>query len=331
MPRHASAAVAYCLAALSACLAAGGCAPPVVKVHHSLPAGLPVPALARLRVGEITVAGPATQPAGGAIVPITPRLAEFMKVRLGEALEAKGYIHPRPGDTRPAAGSGECIIDATIHPEIREARGKRTVVLLDPATKATTPAEIPTLVRRAGVRVEFALSRAGAGQGLGIAEVSRSYDSAFDPAVRGKLGLERPDDPNRVPPVEPIIDGLLGQCAEAFKCLITPTPLNADLQLRPAGGAAVDCRKAFAAAGEEDWPQAVAEFQKALAADPNNAALHFNLAAAAEAAGLLALAFSQYEQAVELSGEKDAEAYDGARRCRRVLEARKMPEMPAAK
>lgn len=317
---------ALALAALSICLVATGCAPPVVKVRHILPAALPLPAdVMGLRVGEITVADPATQPGDAAVVPTIPRLAEFMRVRLGEALEAKGCMLPRQGDTRPAAGGGECIVDATIHPEIREARGKRTILLLDQATKATTPVEVHTLVRRAKVRVEFAVSRAGAGGGLGIAEVERTYDSAFDPAVRGELGLDRPDDPNRVPPAEPIIAGLLDRCADAFKSLTTPTPLNANLQLRPAGSDAADCRKAFAAAGEEDWPQAVAQFQKALAAEPNNAAMHFNLAAAAEAAGLLDLAVSQYGQALELSGGKDVEAYDGARRCRRVLEASKMP------
>jgi tetratricopeptide (TPR) repeat protein len=327
--------LASALAALSVCLVAVGCAPPVVKVRHTLPAALPLPAGAgRLRVGEITVAQGSTTsvaeaPSGGAAVPITPELAGFMKARLGEALEAKGLIHPHPADARPAVGGGECVIDATIHAAIHEARGKRTVLLLDPATKATMPIEVPTLIRRAEVRVEFALSRAGAGGGLGIAEVVRTYDSAFDPAVRGELGLDRPDDPNRVPPAEPIIGGLLDRCAEAFKSMITPTPLNADLQLRPAGGDTDNCRKAFAAAGEEDWPQAVAEFQKALAAEPLNAALHFNLAVAAEAAGLLDLAVSQYGQALELAGEKDAEAYDGARRCRRVIEARKVPALPA--
>jgi len=307
----------------------------VVKVSHSLPAGLPLPADAKaLRVGRISVVGPATAaytfgevPAGGAVVPVTPELARLMATRLGQALETKGHIHPRLGDTRPAANSGECIIDATIHVAIHEMRGKRDVLLLDPATKATRPREVPTLVRRAEVRVEFAVTRAGAGQGLGIVEVARTYDSALDPAVRGELGLERPDDPNRVPPVEAIVKDLLDQCAPVFQCMISPTPIGALVQLRPAWGPEAD--KAFAAIREHSYGLVVEEFRKALAVDPNSPARIFNFAVAAEAGDEFDQAEKHYQRAFDLSGEKDAEAYDGARRCRRVLEALKTPELPA--
>jgi len=218
-----------------------------------------------------------------------------------------------------SAADGAGIVGGTMHVSIVDTRGLRTVLRMDPASKATTPVKVATLVRTVRLRVDFAVSRAASGDGLGIAEVVRAYNSAADAAVRGELGLERPDDPNRVPPVETILKGLLGQCAQAFSRMITPTPADAEIPLRPAGGA----DKAFAAARKQDWPQAQAALAKALAADPENAALHFNLAAVAEAAGELDLAARHYEHALKLSGQKDAEAQDAARRCRRVLAARK--------
>jgi len=332
MPRHASAAVAYRIAAVLVCLAAGGCAPPVVKVSHSLPAALPVPAgMMGLRVGEITVAGPDTSaeaPAGGEAVAITPELARLMKDRLGKELYMKGWIRPRIGETRPAGGKDECLIGGTIRAVIQEVRGKRTVMLLDPASKATKPLEVPTLIRTARVRVEFALSRAADGQGLGIAEIVRTYDSAFDPAVRGELGLDRPDDPNHVPPVEMIVKDLLAQCAHAFKCLISPTYVYAEVQLRPVEGAAAD--EGFAIVRKGYHHLAMILFLESYGYDSLNPALNFNLAAVAEAAGQLDIAIDHYDQAVKLSGDKDAEAYEGARRCRRVLEARNLPATSAA-
>lgn len=320
---------ALAVAAISLCLLAAGCSPPVVSVHHKLPAALPLPAdITSLRVGEFTVAelpaapavSAAEAPAGPAAVAVTvtPELASLMTDRLGRELT----------ETLPAATDGAGIVGGSLHVSIGDTRGVRTVLRFDPATKGATPVEVATLVRTARLRVDFAVSRAADGQGLGIAEVVRTYDSAADPSVRGELGLERPDDPNRVPPVETIIKGLLAQCAHAFKRMVTPTPADAEIPLRSAGGAAA--RQAFAAARKGDWPQAVAAFRKALAADPENPALNFDLAAAAEAADQLDLAARYYEHALKLSDEKDIESQDAARRCRRVLQARKQPATTAA-
>lgn len=301
---------ALAVAAISICLSAAGCAPPVVSVHHKLPAALPLPAdITALKVGQFVIAesGPAPSAGPGAkAVTITPELASFITRGLARHM----------AETLPGAADAPGIVGGSVDVSIVDTRGLRKVFHMDPGGKGTVPVEVATLVRTARLRVEFAVSRAADGQGMGIAEVVRAYNSSADAAVRGELGLERPDDPNRVPPVETILEGLLGQCAQAFGRMITPTPADAEIQLRAAGGAGVN--KAFAAARKGDWPQAVAAFTKALAADPENPALHFNLAAAAEAGGQLDLAAQHYEQALKLSGQKDVEAQDAARRCRRV-------------
>lgn len=343
MPRRVSAAVAYCLAALSVCLAAGSCAPPTVSLHTYLPAALPLPWFTRLRVGEFTVVDAGAPPGGGAAtqadapsatvaVPVTPALAKFVNARLDEHLYMKERINPRLAETQPAGAGGEYFINGTIRAAIRDTRGSRRVQLRAPSTQPAMSKELPTLVRRVRLQVEFAVTWAGKGEApggrdLGTVEVVRAYDSALDPAVRGELGLERPDDPNRVPPVEAIVDDLLAQCARAFRCMISPTPIGALVRLRPAWGPEAD--KAFAAIREHSYGLVVEEFRKALAVDPNSPARIFNFAVAAEAGDEFDLAERHYQRAYGLSGEKDDEAYDGARRCRRVIEARKMPELPA--
>ncbi len=304
---------AIAVAAILVCLSAAGCTPPVVSVNHKLPAALPLPTdITALKVGQFTVAEGAPAPSAGAAakaVAITPELASFITGGLARHL----------AETLPAATDGPGVVGGSLHVSIADTRSMRTVMRLAPTTKATTPVEVPTLVRTVRLRIDFAVSRAGDGQGLGIAEVVRAYDSATDPAVRGELGLERADDPNRVPPVETILEGLIAQCAKAFKRMITPTPADAKIQLRSVGGAA----DAFAAARKADWHQAVALFQKAQAADPENGSMSFNLAAVAEADDQLDLAARHYTHALKLSGEKDTESQDAARRCRRVLATRK--------
>ena len=305
---------ALAVAAISVCFSAAGCAPPVVSVHHKLPAALPLPTdITGLRVGQFILAESPQAAAGQGTqaVKVTPELASLMTDGLTRELT----------ETLPAVADGPGIVGGTLHLAITDTRGVRTVLRMDPADKSTTPVKVATLVRTVRLRVDFAVSRAAGGEGMGIAEVVREYDSAADAAVRGELGLERPDDPNRVPPVETILDGLLAQCAQAFTRMVTPTPADAEIPLRSAGGAPAS--EAFDAARKGNWPQALAAFSKAVAADPENPTLHFNLAATAEADDQLDLAARHYEQALKLSGEKDIEAQDAARRCKRVHTARK--------
>ena len=270
-------------------------------------------------VGAVSLFGQTLASDAGELVAIGLKRAKFMESCLARAMQAKGWIRPNTGQTQPAAGSSEVHIGATIHAAVRDETGRREVARLDPNTRFVIRREIPTLVRRAVVRVEFDFTHDGNAL-PGVVEVVRTYDSACDPAVRGQLGLDRADDPDRVPRVKKVVEDLLAQCAHNLKCLISGGEIRAKIRLRPARGEAAD--RAFVSARGEDWYLAAFYFGAAVDAHPDNAALRFDLAAVSEAGGLLDVAELHYRRAFKLSGEKDQEALDGVHRCRRVYEAR---------
>ena len=346
MRRHAATAtsrVTMTVAGILVCLAGAGCAPPAVSVHHELPAALPTEQPPEtIQLGKVSVVEPATQPVsavlednadaprGGEAVRITPELAEFMKEQLSRALPAV-WKSSQPPTTRPGPKAAtRCEVSPTIRAVVRDARGTRQVLRVDSSNEEVTPVELPTLVRWVRMRVIFNVACSGGGQAgkrFGAVEVTMKYNSALDPNVRGELGLDRPDDPNRVPPVKTIVADLLDGAADVFGRAIASTPIDKTIQLRKAPGPAVE--KGFAAVREKSWLVAMNEFQNALGDRPDDAVLHFNLAAAAEAGDRLDLAQEHYQRAFDLSGEQDVEAGDGARRCRRVTEARKALIAPA--
>jgi len=283
---------------------AAGCAPPTVAVRHELPGALPLPAaVSAASAGEFTVR---SGPKGD--------YAAFLKQKLTERLAEA-----------PVAPAGEpVVVGGTVEMETKDATGKRTVRGRDSATGELHDVELPTLVRTASVKVDFDVQRAGeAGQPLGTAEVRRSYTSASDATVRGELGLDRPDDPARVPPAEEVIRHLLAECAEAFVGMIAPVVIEAQVPMRPVPAGRADA--AFDAARKGDYTRAAALLAEALAASPDDPALHFNRALAAEAAGDLAVAAEHYQKAWDLSNQQDPAAQQGLQRARRVLATRKGP------
>jgi len=169
----------------------------------------------------------------------------------------------------------------------------------------------------AEVGVQFVVTRAVGGEHLVTVEVRRSYDSPADPRVRGPLGLERPDDPQRVPPAEQVLRELLTECVEAFCRMVAPVELVARVPLRPAasrqGAAALD------AARVGDFQAAIGRLQAAVEAAPNDANLRFNLAVVCEAGGEFEAALSHYQAVVKQAEGRDPLADEGARRLRRVL------------
>ena len=301
------------IAAAVACLA--GCAPPVVSVEHVLPAALPMPGdVACVRADDFTVR---SGPKDGFAAFMKDALAKhLMNVRI-----APGHVgaNARITEAQTARAGG------TIDVEARDAKDARRIRRMNHKTGKLETLSLPTLVRTANVRVEFVVRRAGGKGPLGTVEVRRSYSSASDPLVRGALGLDRPDDPARVPPVDKIGRRLLTECIEGFGRMISPVVVKARVPLRHAPGHYAQL--GLDAARKANYYEAVKQLAAAVGAAGNDANAHFDLAAVAEVRGELALAAKHYGRAWELSGRKDIEARAGADRTRRVLAARK----PAAK
>jgi len=165
--------------------------------------------------------------------------------------------------------------------------------------------------------VEFGVARPGAKDRLFTIETRRSYTSPEDPRVRGELGLDRPDDPARVPPADDILKELLAQCADEFFDMISPREVTADVPMRGTWNA--DGSAGLKAAEAGDFAAAVGHLEAAVAAEPKDVNLLFNLAAACEAAGNLEEALAHYKAVVERTQGQDAVAAEAAQRVERVL------------
>jgi len=293
---------------------AAGCSPSV-SVRHVLPGALPLPPdVMLLRAGRFAVR---TKAEGAAA-----DYASFLKAALDKRLAGVALDGSGAGGAAETPAAKVALVGGEVDVAVRNAAGERVGRRWNPATKKNEPQTLPTLVRTAEVRVTFTVARQG-GQRLGAAEILRMYSSAADPAVRGELGLERADDPARVPSVDSIVQGLLTECAETFAHMAQPLVLSAEMQLRPAGGDSA--RAGMSAAAKEDYAAAVGHFRKAVEAARDNGDVRFDLAAVAEAAGQLELAAEQYQAAVDNAKAKegDAEAKESLARVRRVIAAAK--------
>jgi len=293
---------------LAGMLPAAGCAGPEIAVRHVLPADLPVPPDAVLAVGDVQLAD------GG-----PKAYADFTAAELNRRIRAAGR-----GD-----GAGpKMTLSADLHVRTDETQATRTVRRYNPRRRKTEQLEVPTLVRTAAVRAVFVVSTDSPDRRIGAAETRDSYNSADDPRTRGRLGLDRPDRPDFVPPAETIVRELLAGCVGQFWRMIQPPHVEAKLRLRPAPGQAG--RRGLEAAAEGKFPEAVRHLAAALAARPDSADLRFDLAACAEAAGNLPEALRHYASLVKTTAGKDAEARGGAERVRRILDrtAPKLPQKP---
>ncbi len=294
------------LATVAVALTSIGCAGPVVPITHVLPAAVPLPKdVVALTAGQCAVkAGPAGDFAADLKAALTERLARP---------QAMGS---------PSAGAGvRASVDGAAVIEVDDTAGQREIRQWDSGAGAHKPRQVPFLVRKVVARVSFAVKRPGGGEPVVTVEVKRSYNSLADPRIRGEAGLERPDDPKRVPAVDTVARELLTECADAFVEMVQPMIVTAEVQMR--GTVRKDGAAGLKAAEAKDYAKALAHFQAAAAAAPNDVNLMFNRAVAAEAAGRLAEARQQYEAAVKASKGKDAAAVESAQRVRRVISHRK--------
>jgi len=297
-----------CHAVILVLLLAGctGCAGPVLTVRHVLPAAMPMPAGTKVvRVGTFTVAPAERQEAGGV-------LAEALRERLSACWTVVGN---GPAPAKAARITGEVCI------ETDDARGTRPIREYDDRTRTWIRRDVPTLVRTVSVHVTFRVARAGSAKPALTVETDRTYRSTNDPRVRGDLGLDRPDDPARVPPAAEVIRDLLTACAAEFAAMVAPQVVAVEVATR--GTLDGQGRAGLAAAEEGNFDGAVARLSAAVNAHPDDAALRFDLAAVLEAAGRLEESLAQYRAVVKGSGGKDAEAVAAADRLARVIARRK--------
>jgi len=294
----------------AALLTAAGCTAPVLTVRHAAPAALPLPrGVTGLRAAALRV-----EPAGKAACGATA--ADL----LGERLAAMGLA--APADAGPGAAA-VLHVGGTMRVETSDRSGVRSLRQWDAATRRWTTVEAPSLVRTAAVHVTFTLTAPGAARPMISFDARQAYDSTADPRVRGDLGLERPDDPARVPADDQVLRELLAACVERFCEAIRPVEVTAQVALRPTlqGDGAAGLR----AAQEGRTAEAVEHFQAAVAAKPDDAGLRFNLAAACEAAGRIEDALAQYLAVLDRTGGADRPAGEAAARLRGVLRLRGRP------
>jgi len=288
--------------AVAASVWAVGCGGPVVTVRHALPAALPLPAdVEMVRVGTFNV-----KPAG------RREAAALMTEALQKRLSRHWAIDGDAGTRAKALEVGGAIAVDT-----KDVKGLRNIRQWTSGGREWVVVQVPTLVRSATVAVEFAVFRPGAKERLLTVETRRSYTSPEDPRVRGELGLERPDDPARVPPVDEIVRELVGRCADEFIDMIAPREVTADVPMRGTWNA--DGSAGLKAAEQGDFAEAVRHLEAAVASDPGDDNLLFDLAAACEAAGKLADALTHYTAVVERTKGRDAVAAEAAQRVERVL------------
>ena len=301
--RAARLAMAVGLAAWAA--GAAGCAAPVLSVRHTLPAPVPLPeGTEMVRVGAFRVT-PAGHEDAAAV------LTEVPQNRLSRHWAIDGDADAR---ARAVRMTGRIAL------ETNEARRTRPVRTWDEAAGAWQDREVPTLVRTASAHVTCEVGPPDAGEPLFAVEAERAYDSTADPQVRGELGLGRPDDPDRVTPMDAILADLLQGCAEDVVEMLAPQAVEAEIKTRAVwDGQANDGLKA-AEAGR--LGEAVEHLMNAAQKNPDDAAVRFDLAAALEAVGRLEAAIGHYRAVLEMTDGKDTEAALAVQRVERVLNRR---------
>ncbi|MGC9455651.1 MAG: hypothetical protein ACP5HU_12435 [Phycisphaerae bacterium] len=273
---------------------AGGCAAPSVDVAHVLPAPVELPAGGEVRAGSFDVGE-----SGEAW------MADFLRVEVARQMEG---LSGAAGTDEPLDVDGVATVRVTDDSGVREARR------YDGQGRPET-VELPYLVRMVDVGVVFTITSASGGSVE--LETHRNYDSSRDPGIRGKYGLYRGDDPERVPPTDDIVRKLLVECVEQAGGMVRPVEVPVTLQFRYAGGEA--SQAGLKAVEKGDFRRAVERFREAAESRGDDVALLFNLAAASEAAGRLRDAREHYQAALDASGGEDAEAAEAVRRTQALL------------
>ena len=275
---------------------AGGCAAPVARIVHRLPAALPVADdLGDLAVGEFRLTD---GPGEGVAI----QAAEMLRERLALTGE-------------PTSDAATVRVDGLIAAAVTDTDTQRMTGHWNAETSDVDMAPVASLVRQADVTVHFMVHQADGS--MVTAEIRRTYDSRSDPAVWGELGLNRSDDPMHVPDADVIVRQLLAEAVDRFVEMVRPLDVRVDVPMRWVGGP--DAEDGLAAAEKGDFTAATAHFEAALSRRPDDGNLLFDLAVSAEAAGELEAALANYQAAAEISDGQDIEAVAGVERVGRIM------------
>jgi len=281
----------------AAMLLCGGCAAPEVAIEHRLPAAVPL-GVDAFTVTAAKVTGLTDDADALAALAITRSLAEADLL----------------AGATPSGPVAQIAANFTVTTD--ERRSHRSVREWNAEAESVQPRQADSLVRIVNVSAAFTISRPD--HEPVTVQVDRTYDSRSDPNVWGEMGLERPDDPRRVPTATDISADLIGQCAERLAAMLRPLPVRVVVPVRPVGGQEGSAGLAAAADGRFD--EALEQFRLAVAERPQDRDLLFDAAVAAEAAGELHDSLGYYQQVVDLSGGEDLVANEGAQRVQRIIE-----------
>ena len=287
-----------------------GCGAPVLSIKHVLPAAVPLQAeIAPARPRDFVVRPASDQD-----------MAQFVAQAVNDRL--CGSAAGSNGATSRPATSGSLIVAGMIDIESTDRAGQRDIRRWNADNGQYDTQPEPFLVRTTKVGVDFVIKRRRGGEPMVTIETRRTHRSNEDPRLRGELGLGRGDDPLRVPPAEDVVRELLAECVETFSGMVRPVEVTAQVQLRPTlqrqGLAGLE------AVRKDDTPAAAKLLAAAVAANPDDPDLLFNLAAVQEATGELEAALANYRKAAQdQAANADASAQAAARRVEGILAKRR--------
>jgi hypothetical protein len=285
-----------------------GCSGPAIHLRHHLGGAVDLGTdPARLQVGQFQV-----QP--DTLTGLPPYLQNNLQLMLTDLNQSTSV------GTSPITASASQTVEGGITVIAEDVSGVRPLRRWNVQTHDFEEREVSTLRRDVTVKVDFLLRNSAASSGDVTLETSRSYTSNQDPQVRGPESLLRPDDPDRVPPVDAIARHLIDECLSDFIAMIHPYEITAEVPLRYVGG--TEAAAGRRAAKKGDYAEAARYFQSALNRNPSYPDLHFNLAVVQEAAGNLAAAEEQYHLVLErqASDESARTGLDRVIRLRRMHE-----------
>ena len=293
-------------------LATFGCTGPRITVRHNLgrPVGMGIDP-GSFRVGQFRA-----QP--DAFAELTTYLQSKLRQNLTDIARTTA-VTPEPAQPSSSLAIGGLIIVTA-----EDLEGLRHIRRWNPQRRNLEDLEVPSLRRDVTVTVHFALRDNATRTDEVTLETYRSYRTHQDPQIRGDSGLLRPDDPERVPPIDTIARRLVDECLSDFIAMIYPYEVVAHVPLRRVYGS--EATNGLHAAQAGDYVGAARFYRSALRARPDDPHLHFNLAIVREAAGDLAAAEAHYRQALELRQQPDELAQTGLDRVTRLRRIRSYQE-----
>lgn len=178
-----------------------------------------------------------------------------------------------------------------------------------PPPPQMVPAPFPFHMRQADLRMTLKLVRCAGATVVYAAQVELSsrtkiYPGPQPPSVHyaGNVSADGTHVMRSLPPPEAYVGAFAARLPDFLVPHIVPTRYTKNIEFASGGGS--DNKRGLELAKAAAWEQAQKAFAQGLAGDPNNAALHYNLAITHEALGDLDGARTEYEKALMLQPGK---------------------------